>query len=90
MIGVLSMKRYLGLLLVCLLLAVSCAAAAEELPALQTPVDADRAKQLTKRAKERGWDKTMAPTVKVSRRGEVTARFERKTRRSPAKPEENA
>jgi TPR repeat protein len=54
---------------------------------LGTPVDVERAKQLTKRAKERGWDKTMAPTVKVSRRGEVTARFERKIRRSPAKSE---
>lgn len=34
MIGVFSIRRYLGLLLVCLLLAVSCAAMAEELSAL--------------------------------------------------------
>lgn len=34
MIGVFSIRRYLGLLLLCLLLAVSCAAMAEELPAL--------------------------------------------------------
>ena len=34
MIGVFSMKRYLGFLLLCLLLAVSCAAAAEEMPAI--------------------------------------------------------
>ena len=34
MIGVFSMKRYLGLLLLCLLLSVSCAAAEEELPVL--------------------------------------------------------